>query len=47
MTGRRNRRRAALLIAPLALFLGVFFFWPLATMLAQSVSDPASAGSCR
>ena len=41
MTGRRNRRRAALLIAPLALFLGVFFFWPLATMLAQSVSDPA------
>lgn len=41
MTGRRNRGRAALLIAPLALFLGVFFFWPLATMLAQSVSDPA------
>jgi len=38
---RRSRVRALLLIAPLFLFLALFFLWPLGTMLSQSVSDPA------
>ncbi len=29
------------LVAPLVLFLGVFFFWPLATMLTTAISDDA------
>ncbi|MEC5291533.1 ABC transporter permease [Aurantimonas sp. C2-6-R+9] len=33
--------RSAALVLPLVLFLGVFFFWPLATMLATAVSDDA------
>lgn len=32
---------AMLLIAPLTLFLAIFFCWPLATILTQAVSDPA------
>lgn len=41
MTGSRSRLRAVLLLAPLCLFLAVFFIWPLGTMFSQSVSDPA------
>ncbi|MFV0475925.1 MAG: ABC transporter permease [Pikeienuella sp.] len=41
MSGRRAHLSAALLLAPLCLFIGVFFFWPLVTMFSQSVSDPA------
>ena len=33
--------RALVLIAPLLLFLGLFFVWPLATVISQAVSDPA------
>ncbi len=33
--------RSLLLLAPLLLFLGGFFLWPLASMIIQSVSDPA------
>ena len=35
------RLRALLLIAPLLLFLGLFFAWPLVTVMSQAVSDPA------
>lgn len=35
------RLKAFLLIAPLLAFLGVFFFWPLYTVISQAVSDPA------
>ena len=35
------RLRALILIAPLLLFLGLFFAWPLFTVLTQAVSDPA------
>lgn len=38
---RSPRISAALLIAPLMLFLGAFFIWPLVTVMSQSVSDPA------
>ena len=38
----RNRHfRAFALIAPLTIFLGIFFVWPLATILYESVSDQA------
>lgn len=38
----RSRSLTALvLIAPLLLFLGLFFVWPLATVFRQAVSDPA------
>lgn len=39
--GRRARARLAALalVAPLLAFLGVFFFWPLATMVSAAVSD--------
>ncbi|MCG5479300.1 ABC transporter permease [Sinorhizobium alkalisoli] len=33
--------RAFLLLAPLLLFLGCFFVWPLATMMSQAISDTA------
>ena len=33
--------RAFALIAPLTIFLGIFFVWPLATILYESVSDQA------
>lgn len=37
-----NRRtRALLLMLPMILFIGLFFVWPLAIMLKQSVSDDA------
>ncbi|MGE0006477.1 MAG: ABC transporter permease [Parvibaculaceae bacterium] len=36
---RRENLRAALLIAPLFLYLGVFFFYPVASMLMHSVSN--------
>ena len=42
MTALYKRSRAALLVMPLVLFLALFFFWPLATMLVQAVSDPAA-----
>ena len=35
------RIRAVFLVAPLLAFLGLFFVWPLATVITQSVSDPA------
>lgn len=33
--------RALLLLGPLLVFLGLFFVWPLVTVIAQSVSDPS------
>ncbi|WP_372072170.1 ABC transporter permease [Tistrella mobilis] len=41
MSGGGSKGAAALLLAPLLLFLGIFFLWPLATMMSQAVSDPA------
>lgn len=41
MSGGGSKGTAALLLAPLLLFLGIFFLWPLATMMSQAVSDPA------
>ena len=41
MSGGGSKGATALLLAPLLLFLGVFFLWPLATMMSQAVSDPA------
>ena len=35
------RLRAILLILPLLIFLGLFFVWPLVSVISQSVSDPA------
>ena len=35
------RLRALILIAPLLVFLGLFFVWPLITVMTQAVSDPA------
>ena len=35
------RLRALALIAPLLVFLGLFFVWPLVTVITQAVSDPA------
>ncbi len=40
MSGTR-RLRALSLIAPLLLFLGLFFVWPLFTVITQAVSDPS------
>lgn len=39
----RLRLRAVTLVAPLFLFLCLFFVWPLASMMKQAVSDPAVA----
>jgi len=39
----QRRLRAVTLIAPLFLFLCLFFVWPLATMMKQAVSDPVVA----
>ena len=36
-----SRFRALILIAPLLFFLGLFFVWPLITVITQAVSDPA------
>ncbi|WP_112310650.1 ABC transporter permease [Pseudogemmobacter bohemicus] len=45
MTGSSRFRssgfRALILIAPLLVFLGLFFVWPLITVITQAVSDPA------
>lgn len=35
------RLRAMLLVLPLLVFLGLFFLWPLVTVISQAVSDPA------
>lgn len=40
-----RRVRALALIAPLVIFLALFFLWPLATMMKQAVSDPAVANA--
>ncbi|SHI41503.1 putative spermidine/putrescine transport system permease protein [Aureimonas altamirensis DSM 21988] len=40
-----TRLRAGLLVLPLALFLAVFFIWPLWTMIAVAVRDDAMAGA--
>lgn len=39
-TALRPRLVAFGLVAPLLVFLGLFFIWPLTTMMAQAVSDP-------
>jgi putative spermidine/putrescine transport system permease protein len=39
----RSRRGALVLIAPLVLFLALFFAWPLISMLKVSVSDPVGS----
>ena len=36
----RQRAGHAALVLPLVLFLGLFFVWPLFTVLEQAVSDP-------
>lgn len=44
MSGRGSRSRglrAFALVAPLLLFISVFFLWPLVTMVSQAVSDTA------
>jgi putative spermidine/putrescine transport system permease protein len=42
MTVLRHQRIGTFaLVLPLALFLGIFFAWPLLTVLEQAVSDPA------
>ncbi|MBV0893010.1 ABC transporter permease [Paracoccus sp. Z118] len=38
---RLSRPRAFLLMSPLLLFLGLFFVWPLVSVIWQAVSDPA------
>lgn len=40
-TSASSRVNAALLVLPLLLFMGVFFIWPLGTVLRQAVSDTA------
>ena len=40
-----TRLRAGLLVLPLALFLAIFFIWPLWTMIAVAVRDDAMAGA--
>ena len=44
MNPLQNRHIGAFaLIAPLLIFLGLFFVWPLVTILVESVSDRAVA----
>ncbi len=38
---RAPQLKALVLIAPLLVFLGVFFVWPLVTVISQAISDPA------
>lgn len=38
---RRAPFRALLLVAPMLVFLGLFFVWPLVTVIVQAVSDPS------
>lgn len=42
-SSRKARFGAVALVAPLILFLAVFFGWPLVAMLKESVSDPAGS----
>ncbi|MBB3650094.1 putative spermidine/putrescine transport system permease protein [Rhizobium sp. BK619] len=42
-SSRKARFGAVALVAPLILFLAVFFGWPLIAMLKESVSDPAGS----
>jgi putative spermidine/putrescine transport system permease protein len=42
-TSFKGRLTALALVAPLVLFLAIFFAWPLATMLKESVSDPVGS----
>ncbi|MCG8271788.1 ABC transporter permease [Aquamicrobium sp. NLF2-7] len=42
-TSFKGRLTALVLVAPLVLFLAIFFAWPLATMLKESVSDPVGS----
>ncbi len=39
----RTRLGALALVAPLVLFLALFFAWPLVSMLKESVSDPVGS----
>ena len=41
MSGISRHLRAVVLVLPLAVFLALFFAWPLLTVLVQAVSDPA------
>ena len=38
---RAPQLKALVLIAPLLVFLGMFFVWPLITVISQAISDPA------
>jgi putative spermidine/putrescine transport system permease protein len=38
---RAPQLKALVLIAPLLVFLGMFFIWPLITVISQAISDPA------
>lgn len=38
---RAPQLKALVLIAPLLVFLGMFFVWPLVTVISQAISDPA------
>lgn len=40
-TGGKGHLSAIALVAPLFLFIAVFFLWPLGTMMSQAVSDTA------
>lgn len=40
-----RRMRALTLVAPLFVFLALFFVWPLASMMKQAISDPAVAAA--
>ncbi|GHC77839.1 ABC transporter permease [Limoniibacter endophyticus] len=41
MAPLKQRFSAAALLAPLLIFIAIFFLWPLITMMSQAVSDPA------
>jgi putative spermidine/putrescine transport system permease protein len=44
-TPARQRLTAFALVAPLLVFLCLFFLWPLATMMTQAVSDPGASSA--
>lgn len=42
-TSAKGRLGALALVAPLVLFLAIFFAWPLVSMLKEAVSDPVGS----
>jgi putative spermidine/putrescine transport system permease protein len=42
MSAKSRHLRALVLVAPMAVFLALFFAWPLFTVLVEAVSDPAA-----